>query len=359
MKVALISRSSLFTVKGGDTTQVIKTAEGLTTLGIRADVFLSTDQIDYGSYDLIHYFNIVRPADHLYHIRKSHKPYVVSTIYLDYTAFDRYGRGLLYSLLFRAAGRHGAEYLKNAYRFLRRQDALVSRNYLLGHLRAMRKILSGAALILPNSVSEYNRLSADTGYKGRYAVIPNGIDPGVFGNIPDSVSREDKVICVAQVYGMKNQHALILACRKLGIPLEIIGKAPPNHAKYYEYCRKIGGSTVRFHDYMPHEALREHYASAKVHALPSWFETTGLTSLEAGAMGCNLVMGTGGDTRDYFGDLAWYCDPRDQESLESALKNALSQKSDHRLRERILTEFTWQKAAEKTMEAYQQALNER
>lgn len=356
MRVALVSRSSLFTVKGGDTIQVVKTAEELGRLGIQADVHLASARIDYRRYDLMHYFNITRPADHLLHIRKSRKPYLVSTIYLDYTSFDRYGRGWLYGSLFRAAGRDGAEYLKNVYRYLKKQDKLISPEYLAGHLRAIRKILHGAALVLPNSESEYRRVVAGTGYRGKYAIIPNGVDSALFGTLP-AVPRHDKVLCVAQVYGMKNQHLLIRACRDLDIPLEIIGKAPPNHTGYYRYCRRIAGRKTAFYDFMPQEELKARYAGAKVHALPSWFETTGLTSLEAGAMGCNLVVGEGGDTRDYFGDKAFYSDARALESLRCAVASALAADHDPSLREMILREFTWRKAAEKTKQAYQIALS--
>lgn len=357
MKAALISRSSLFRVPGGDTVQVVKTAEGLNRLGIQVDVFLAADSIDYVQYDLLHFFNITRPADHLKHIRLSGKPYVVSTIYLDYAPFDRHGRGLLHRSLFRMLGKSYSEYVKNLYRYARKQDSMVSPEYLAGHRRAMLRILEGSALILPNSASEYRRIVSETGYRGKHAVIPNGIDTATFARLPGGIRRERKVICVAQVYGMKNQLALIHACNRLDVPLEIIGKSPPNHSRYYELCRRTAGQKTSFFDFMPQEELVRHYAGASVHALPSWFETTGLTSLEAGAMGCNLVVGSGGDTYDYFGDFARYCDPDDQESLVTALGLALDQGSDSRLRELILAEYTWDKAAERTRDAYNMALN--
>ncbi len=357
MKVAFIGRSSLYTVPGGDSIQMVKTAEALKKTGVKADIFLSTDKIAYTEYDLLHLFNLLRPADHLWHIRQSKKPYVISTIYLDYTDFDRYGRSLPYRLLFRALGKHGSEYFKNMYRFARHQDKLVSPEYIAGHRKAMLKILAGAAMVLPNSMSEYRRLVADTGYNGGYALIPNGVDPVIFGTIPRVDERREIVVCVGQVYGMKNQHLLIRACKKLDVPLEIIGKAPPNHSGYLEYCRKIAGDKVSFFDFMPQAELIRHYAAAKVHALPSWFETTGLASLEAGTMGCNLVVGRGGDTYDYFGEHAWYCNARDQGSLETALEQALTQPNGTELRELILSEFTWRKAAEKTGDAYNKALN--
>ncbi len=356
MKVALIGRSSLYTVSGGDTTQMVKTARALEALGVQADVILSKDPVDYHRYDLLHFFNILRPADHLAHIRKAGRPYVVSTIYLDYTAFDRLGRSQPYRWLFKALGRNGSEYVKNLYRYGRKQDSMVSARYLLGHKRAMMEILSGAALLLPNSHSEYRRLHADTGFSGDYAVVPNGIDKEIFREQP-GIERKEKVLCVAQVYGMKNQHRLIEACQHLDLPLEIIGKAPPNHTAYYDFCRKIAGNRVSFFDFMTQEELKTHYASARVHALPSWFETTGLTSLEAGAMGCHLVVGKGGDTGEYFGDLASYCNAPDTGSIIKALEEAMNREDSRLLKEKILSEYTWEKAAEKTRNAYEKALN--
>lgn len=357
MKVAMISRSSLYNVPGGDTIQMVKTAEALNNVGVKAEIFLSSDRIDYQHFDLLHFFNLLRPADHLNHIRKSKMPYVISTIYLDYSAFDCLGRRMPYRFLFRLMGKYRSEYIKNLYRFVRRQDRLVSPGYLAGHRRAMLAILAGTAMVLPNSGSEYNRLVDDLGYKGDFTIIPNGVDPDIFGAIPYVEKRKDKVLCVGQVYGMKNQHLLIGACEKLGYPLEIIGKAPPNHSRYLDYCRKIAGKNVQFFDFMTQAELINHYAEAKVHALPSWFETTGLASLEAGTMGCNLVVGSGGDTYDYFGNHAWYCDASDQRSLETALEKAMEKPNNSRLRDLILSEYTWHKAAEKTKDAYHKALH--
>lgn len=359
MKIAMIARSSLFLVRGGDTTQVVKTAEELNKLNIQADVYRASDKVPYENYDLLHFFNIIRPSDHLYHIRKSKKPYVLSTIYLDYSEFDRLGRGNYQAKLLGALGKFRSEYIKNLYRFYKKQDSMISPEYLLGHKRAMVIVLQGASLLLPNSHSEYRRLVKEMGPQTDYRVIPNGIDESLFQKIPENIIRQDKVICVAQIYGMKNQHSLIKACQKLNLPLEIIGKAPPNHVHYYDYCRKISAEKISFSDFMPQEELIEKYASAKVHALPSWFETTGLSSLEAGAMACSLVVGKGGDTLEYFKDLAFYCEANDQQSIVTALENAMNEPQNDKLRNMILSEYTWAKAAEASLKAYEFVLNEK
>ena len=53
-------------------------------------------------------------------------------------------------------------------------------------------------------------------------------------------------------------------------------------------------------------------------------ETPGLSSLEAAAMGKNIVVTTKGDTYDYFEDYAFYCEPDDIESIKNALMINLS-----------------------------------
>src|SRR5438552_1292255 len=99
IRVAFISRATLYSTPGGDTKQLDQTAHYLRTLGVAVDVYLSSDTIDYSKYDLLHFFNIIRPADIIAHIVKSGKPAVVSTIFLDYGAFEKKARGGVMSIL--------------------------------------------------------------------------------------------------------------------------------------------------------------------------------------------------------------------------------------------------------------------
>ena len=357
LRVAMISRSTLQTVRGGDTIQVFKTAAELRRLGIHVDFFKANATIAYDQYDLLHFFNLIRPSDILFHVRKSRKPYVLSPIYLSYEAFDKHGRKGLSKAAFSTLGVHASEYFKTLYRFARRQDVLVSPEYLLGHRRAMKIIVGGARLVLANSKSEFMRLKTSLQVDMKFHYVPNGIDEEVFSQIPMVPRQKDKIISVAQIYGRKNQHRLIAACVELGLHLTLIGKTPPNHKQYLDYCKSIAQEKVRFLDFMPQKNLLKEYASSQVHALPSWFETTGLSSLEAGSMGCNLVVGKGGDTRDYFDGHAEFCEAQDLESIKQALKNAVSKPIDNSFRNHILENYTWKKAAKETLVAYKKALH--
>jgi len=127
MKVALIARSTLYTVRGGDTIQVLQTALQLSGLGVDANILLSNEQIDYEQYSLLHFFNITRPADILYHAKKSGKPYVVSTILCNYSEYDKHHRKRI-GMLFTFLPADTIEYLKTLARWLMGKDHLASIN---------------------------------------------------------------------------------------------------------------------------------------------------------------------------------------------------------------------------------------
>ena len=93
---------------------------------------------------------------------------------------------------------------------------------------------------------------------------------------------------------------------------------------YFEQIKREMDGTVSIIDHVDQSSLRQYYAACKVHALVSWMETTGLSSLEAAAMGANIVITDKGDTRDYFGNLAYYCAPDSIPSIREALLRAHS-----------------------------------
>ena len=101
MKVALITRSTLFTTRGGDTVQVEETARQLIKLGVDARILLANQVMNNGDFDLLHFFNITRPATILKHLLHSKLPFVVSPIWIDYSNYDKFHRQGLSGMGFR------------------------------------------------------------------------------------------------------------------------------------------------------------------------------------------------------------------------------------------------------------------
>lgn len=358
MKVLFIARSTLYKVRGGDTIQVLKTAEFLEKNNIQVAVRLTGEQIDYSGYDLLHFFNIIRPADILKHISASRKPYVISTIFVEYEEYERKVRGGITGRILNFFSPDLVEYLKVIARYVVNGEKIVSPAYLLlGQKRSIRKIIQQAALLLPNSENEYKRLYNKYKTGNKYKVIPNAIDPAIFSQAALPVSRDNNlVICVGRIEGLKNQLNLVRALNNTKFRLIIIGNPGPNQLKYFEQCKHLAAPNISFIQGLTQEQLVPYYSQAKVHVLPSWFETTGLSSLEAAAMGCNIVITDKGDTREYFGSEAWYCDPISPASIFAAVEQAANAVSNQALAERIRKEYTWEVTARQTLNAYKEAL---
>jgi glycosyltransferase involved in cell wall biosynthesis len=359
VKVLFIARSTLYKARGGDTIQVLKTAEFLKKNNIEAEVRLTGEHLDYSGYDLLHFFNIIRPADILKHITSSRKPYVVSTIFVEYGEYEKKVRGGTIGRMLNFLPPDLIEYLKVIGRYFVNGEKIVSPAYLLlGQKRSIQKIIKNAAMLLPNSGNEYNRLYKKYKTGNRYKVIPNAIDPAIFGqSFPLAARDNNLIICAGRIEGLKNQLNLIRALRNTEFRLMIIGNPGPNQLKYFNQCKTLATSNISFVQQLTQEELVHYYSLAKVHVLPSWFETTGLSSLEAAAMGCNIVISDKGDTREYFRDEAWYCDPSSPDSIFAAVNEAAGAETRQTLAERIRKEYTWDVTARETLNAYKEALS--
>jgi glycosyltransferase involved in cell wall biosynthesis len=353
MKVLMLARPNLLTYPGGDTTQVLNTAKALRDLGVAIDI--NPEQPDYKRYDLLHFFNIIDPEDILGHLRRSRLPFVLSTVYCLYEEYDRHHRRDPVGWAYRLLPRDGVEYLKTVAKWMLKSESLSSYEFLWrGHGGSIRHILRRAACLLPNSESEYRRLVADYGIERPYVVVPNGVDLDRFS--PKGTGNRSIVLCVSRIEGRKNQVNLIRAVNETDLELYLVGLPAQNQQAYYEKCRRLAGDKVHFTGYLPFDTLLEYYERARVHALPSWFETTGLSSLEASLMGCNVVVGDRGDVRDYFREDAWYCDPADPASIREAVLAAFEAPHNETLPQRIRTRYNWANAAQRTVEGYRMAM---
>ncbi len=356
MKVAFITRATLYKVPGGDTEQIIQTTRHLNNTGIEADILLTDQAIDYNKYDLFHFSNIIRPSDILYHIKRCHKPFVISPNFIDYSEFDRKERKGLSGRILSLFSRHGHEYLKTIGRWVLGRDILRSKSFITrGQKGSIIKILRSSSMVLPSSSAEMDDLRKSFHTQTPFSLVPNGIDSTAF--VPNGLPKNGKlVVCAARIEGIKNQLNLIRALNNSEFLVTIIGDAAPGQNKYYQNCRQLAAENIRFSGRLSHRELAAVYKQAKVHVLPSWFETCGLSSMEAAAMGCNIVVSDRGFVREYFGIDAFYCDPADPESILEAVRKASAAPLKRRLQEKILENYTWEKTTEATIRAYKKIL---
>lgn len=372
MWILFQSRSNIFSISGGDTIQMVKTAEYLRRIGCKIDI--STElQPNLMNYDFVHLFNLMQPAE-IYlqatHSKHYGKKIVLSTIYGPWNEIDKVERrgirGIkegIRSIIIRLLGSSRFTYLMILVRTIltcecRKSNFAVLTN---GFRTIQAKTLNMADVLLPNSSSELKRIKDDfPDTVGKISVVvPNAVDTNHFDPESTIITPEVEkfkgcILCVARIERVKSQLNLVRATRYLSWPLVLIGGIGRNCESYYRQVRKEAGSNVFFLGHIPHEILPQYYKVAKVHALISLMETTGISSLEAAAMGCNIVVTKRGYTQDYFGDYAFYCDPDSIESIRNSIARAYEAPVNQNLREYVLNNYTWEKAANKTIEGYRQ-----
>lgn len=351
MKILLNIHPAAFQnrIFGGAEVQFLKTAEYLKKLHINLKNFdIFKDKVE--NFDILHNFEMNRDTYKLFSLAKEEGVKIaLSPVYWPHTNMFLSDEKInsLGKVSFEKMALFGGE--SNPF----------------FKLYPYKGFLEKADIILPNSYMEAKLISKRFNISmKKFYVVPNGVDKKFIHAKPDSFIRKygfkDFVLFVGRIDPRKNLIRFIKAVKKLNLPTVIIGQASPNQNKYLEKCKKEaeGSKKIHFLGAFPSESelLISAYAAAKVLVLPSWFETPGLVALEAGLAGANIVISTGGSTTEYFENYAEYCNPKDQDSITQAIKKAYDKKKDDKLKRHILKNFTWEKVAEKTLEAYKKIL---
>lgn len=368
MKVLMQIRQNVFDLAGGDTTQMLKTKEALEAKGIEVDLSLEL-RPDLSSYDVVHLFNLTRVQEtyiQAENAKKAGKPIVLSTIYWPTEAYEKGAASGLRGMLGRHLSVDAMERLKAAGKYVFRGERTEGARYLITHSfqKMQREILDSSKVLLPNAETEISMIEEYLGFQSDcYVVVPNAVDTASIEaarkDLTESFSRyKGWVACVGRIDIRKNQLNLIKAVENSDYRVVFVGKKSPGHI---EYANKVideidRNPNMEWIEQIPNRDIYRLYKECRVSVLPSWFETPGLVSLEAAAMGCNVVVSPEGTTRDYFGDSAFYCNVSDPKSIRNALDSAYSSSINYALSERILSNYTWERAAEKTIEGYEMAL---
>jgi glycosyltransferase involved in cell wall biosynthesis len=329
---------------------------------------------DLNDIDAVHLFGIVRPQEtwlQARNARRQGKPVFLSTVYCDFWEFERMARSGPVGWIARHSNRDVMEALKAAGRGLNNREW--SRGslalFFLGFSRMQREVVALSSLLLPDSRSEWMRICQDLALDpadNRVTVVPNGFDTSTLAAIiadevppPHLAHFANCVLCVARIEGRKNQPHLIEAVRGTDITLVLAGPATGNQSRYVKRVQDAANALENVYvlDAVTPEEKAWLYSLAQVHVLPSWMETTGLSSLEAAVAGCAIVVSPNGDTYDYFGDDVEYCDPSSPSSIREAILRAQARGPSDTLARRIRSNYTWERSAQATYNAYLRVLD--
>lgn len=177
-----------------------------------------------------------------------------------------------------------------------------------------RLALDLAQVVSPNSNAEAQQLYEIFGInKTKCKIIYNGIDrinninnikPDLFVN-KFNVSYDEYILCVSMIDKRKNILNLIDGYLESGVnnKLILIGG---NRCDDLSYVRTVMDRIERNKKkilYIPfiedRNLIYSAYSGARVHVMPSFYETPGLSNLEAASFGCNIVVGDCEPIREY------------------------------------------------------------
>jgi glycosyltransferase involved in cell wall biosynthesis len=349
VNILFVTRLDALIKPGGDTIQLQKTSDALKDLGLKVRFGQAEGEALVWA-DVVHIFNAQTPEIALPAIRAARlagKKTVLSTIWWDL------GHAQQVAALskFFHLGCPSPSWLVSLPLYRLTDKLLRRRRY-----SSIAQALEEADLLLPNSLEEMNCLQREfTNIGTPYFVVMNAVDDEIFHRrLPP---RGRGVICCSRIEPGKNQLSLIRAVA--GIPnehLTLVGRG--NEDKDYNRrvrneVRKYGFTWIE--DHLSQDELAVILQSHAVHALPSFRESPGLSSLEALASGLNIVIS---DRRfcpvnTYFdawlNKNAFMCNPYSKASLQRALQLAL-----HGFHPDgpFPSKFTWRDVGKQTLAAY-------
>jgi len=375
MKVLMLGRIGLLDARGGDRVQVENTASELKKLGIDVDIKTDMD-FEPKDYDLVHIFQLDwTPETYFYakKVKKAGVPIVLSPIHHDVKEVKKFDDEFVFDfrriskLFFRDQFKRDT--FKNVYRSLfdRRKFKPTLYSVFHGFKKMQREVLEISDAVLVQTVREAEDLKRTFDVTFKWEKVLNGVGEAFIKPKPfkNPFEFEDYIMCVGRIEPRKNQLNVIKGVKKfreetgLDAKLVLIGKASP--MKHFEYNFLIN-KLLRKHKWITrldnsinYSDLPSYYHFAKVCVSASWFETTGLTSLEALYCGANTVA-AGPRAKEYLGSFASFCVPDNVESITEAIKKEYFEPRPV-LDEKIRKEYTWQNAAEKTLSVYEDVLS--
>lgn len=383
MRVIFANRKNCFTVRGGDTVQMLKTQESLSNIeNFQSKICLKSNEIlNSPNFDIVHIFNIQTIDETLEMIeasKKSGKAVALSTIYWNLsdnafaTTIFKYTKipELIGLLRFLKPLILKMMEIKDDSKFRFRYHYA---NKLESSLIKRKKALQQADIILPNSVEELEILSREfkidiDELMKKAVVIPNAVDINV--NILEDFSIDSNktsigeidnyVLCVGRIEVNKNQYNIVKALlKKPEIPIVFVGKVGSGaiNSEYYRKLKKISKlrGNVYFVDQIPQEEVYKYYSKAKVHVLASFRESPGLSTLEAKYFDCEIVT----SSKEFcpinyykFDKIAHICNPYSVKSIRKAIIDAYEKPKKFLEKSEYFSFYSYENVAAKMADVY-------
>ncbi|MGD2271932.1 MAG: glycosyltransferase family 4 protein [Desulfobacterales bacterium] len=200
----------------------------------------------------------------------------------------------------------------------------------------------------------------------KFRIAPNGINTAAFRPKPAITREKNRVIVTNSAdIALKGLYYLLEAVAQIAknrhIKLIVVGK-PKKNGGIVKRVEQLGiEKFILFTGRIGEQEFVEQYARASIAVVPSVYEGFGLPAGEAMACGVPVVSTTGGALPEVVGDAGVLVPPADPVALANAITALLDDPGraaalGHAGYVRVQKNFTWQKAAEATAQAYKEAI---
>ncbi|MDD5712937.1 MAG: glycosyltransferase family 4 protein [Smithellaceae bacterium] len=201
----------------------------------------------------------------------------------------------------------------------------------------------------------------------KFCVVPNGINMDFFYPLPGVKRLPDNIMVTNSAdTPLKGLRYLLEAVasikKKRSVKLTVIGK-PKEGGVIENMVRDLSlAENVKFTGRIKSEEFAHYYAQATMAVIPSLYEGFGMPAGEAMACGVPVISTSGGALPEVVGDAGVIVPPADKKALETAIIGLLDDAEKRgRLGEaglkRVKSMFTWQHAAQKTVDVYREAID--
>lgn len=170
-------------------------------------------------------------------------------------------------------------------------------------------------------------------YAGRWpetpiSVVPMGVNPGLF-SVNGDIEPESAVLMAGKLCDYKNQLSVLEACRKLDVPVRFaaFNEDPIPDPYVAEFAQAVEAyPKAEMLGFLHGEQLWDEYRRAHVHVNASRFEPFGQVTLDAIALGCNVVHSRESWAAEQFGRVGSLCDPADIDSIAESIDTELQRR---------------------------------
>ncbi len=235
-----------------------------------------------------------------------------------------------------------------------------------------RRCAQTADVVITDSDFSRSEIAAAYGIDARYIkVVPLGVGTPFLSSTlprPPADVKQPYVLHVGDLHVRRNLRTLVRALARLPSvsahmtpPLLILAGADRGERANIEAEARRANTQIQFAGAVSDEALASLYSGATAFVYPSRYEGFGLPLLEAMACGAPVVGARAGSIPEVVGDAGILVDPDDEVEMAVWISRLMT---DATLAERLrragrmrAMDYTWERTARQTIDAYQEAIN--